>query len=95
MVQWSGKEEMMDTNCLLYMPMSKKLVAGYVDNEGFVYLMMPGHGGGWNVPLILNNSLVPSKILGIHNGYHGGLGTAYAVPLFREEIEDTLNKMNI
>ncbi len=41
----------MDTNCLLYMPKSKKLVAGYVDDEGFVYLLMPGHGGGWNVPL--------------------------------------------
>ena len=51
MVQWSGKEETMETNCLLYMPKSKKLVAGYVDDEGFVYLLMPGHRDGWNVPL--------------------------------------------
>lgn len=56
---------------------------------------MPTQNGDCGAPLILNNSLVPSKILGIHNGYHGGLGTAYAVPLFREEIEDTLEKMNI
>ncbi len=41
----------MDTNCLLYIPHTNRLVAGYVSDEGSVYLYVPSHGGGWNLPL--------------------------------------------
>ncbi len=41
----------METNCLLYMRLADKLVAGHISEDGLVYLLMPAHGGGWHVPL--------------------------------------------
>lgn len=49
----------------------------------------PTVNGDCGSPLILYNCRVPTKITGIHNA-RGGDINAYGVPLYREEIEKTL-----
>ena len=41
----------MESNCLLYSPALNKLIAGYIDDEGDVYVLNPGHGGGYYAAL--------------------------------------------
>ena len=37
----------MESNCLMYVPALDKLIAGHLDDDGIVYILNPGHGGGY------------------------------------------------
>lgn len=51
--------------------------------------------GDCGAPLILLNSRIPSKILGIHNAYADSIGVAYAVPLYSEEIQKVVESFGV
>nr|AWK77854.1 nonstructural polyprotein [Bundaberg bee virus 1] len=49
---------------------------------------LPGDCGS---PIVLLNSRIPTKIAAIHNAYADGLGTAFGVPIYQEEIDEAVN----
>jgi hypothetical protein len=48
------------------------------------------NNGDCGAPVMLLNSRIPTKIVGIHNAYSEGIGIAYAVPLYAEEIQKAI-----
>lgn len=53
---------------------------------------LPGDCGS---PIVLLNSRIPTKIVGIHNAYSDALGTAYGVPLYSEEIRKAIDTFGV
>lgn len=53
---------------------------------------LPGDCGS---PIVLLNSRVPTKIVAIHNAYADGLGTAFGVPIYQEEVLEIVNQFGL
>lgn len=49
--------------------------------------------GDCGAPLLLMNSRIPTKIVGLHNAGVPKTGDAYGVPIYREEIEQALSNI--
>lgn len=51
--------------------------------------------GDCGAPLIINNSMIPSKIVGIHNAAQEARGIAFGVPLYAEEIRSVVSGFDV